>query len=372
MLLLDNIRAALAWRASTLLPSLHEEGTTCYRLFHGATEGAPGCTLDRYGDLLLWQTFREPPDISHEVLLPCLRALVEDETGVELTAVHWNARQRRQQSREGVPVPVAPDDLLPAGHAGSELGLQYLVDVPLPGRDPNLYLDFRAARRWLRANSSGRDVLNAFSYTCGAGVAALAGGARSVTNLDFSARALDIGRGNAQLNQLPEAAFECLCGDALPTLRQFAGLPVNTDFRRTQFGGRRGRDRGARSSRPPSGGGGRGGVSKPLKVRYRQFDCVVLDPPTWTTTKAGAVDLVRDYQSLFKPCVLATRPGGTVLAVNHVASVDLDDWLEILDRCARKADRPLAELNVLTPEADFPSPDGKHPLKMALARVSDE
>ena len=36
-----------------------------------------------------------------------------------------------------------------------------------PGRDPNLYLDFRAARRWLAANSEGRDVLNAFAFTCG-------------------------------------------------------------------------------------------------------------------------------------------------------------------------------------------------------------
>lgn len=59
---------------------------------------------------------------------------------------------------------------------------------------------------------------------------------------------------------------------------------------------------------------------------------VVLDPPTWTKTKAGAVDLVRDYQALFKPCVLATRPGGTVLAVNHVASVGLDDWCAALAR----------------------------------------
>ena len=189
-MLLDSVRAALASRSQTLLPSLHAEGTDCYRLFHGATEGEPGCTLERFGDLLLWQTFRDPPDMDPQELLPRLRDLVEDETGVPLQAVHWNARQKRQRSREGVLVPPGAP-LLAAEHVGSEIGLKYRIDVrppgriskplrdpsrsllgaslqvPPPGRDPNLYLDFRAARRWLAANSEGRDVLNAFAFTCG-------------------------------------------------------------------------------------------------------------------------------------------------------------------------------------------------------------
>ncbi len=68
----DTVRSGLRARAE-LLPTLHAEGTDCYRLFHGATEGLPGCTLDRYGDLLLWQTFREPPDIDPAELLPAPR-----------------------------------------------------------------------------------------------------------------------------------------------------------------------------------------------------------------------------------------------------------------------------------------------------------
>ena len=79
---------------------------------------------------------------------------------------------------------------------------------------------------------------------------------------------------------------------------------------------------------------------------------------------------MRDYQSVFKPALLATRPGGTVLAVNHVASVDVDEWTAALDRCAAKAGRPLEAIALLPPEADFPSSDGKHPLKMALCRVA--
>ena len=367
MLVIDAVRSALASRAE-LLPSLHAEGTNCYRLFHGAVEGLPGCTLERFGDLLLWQTFREPPEEDATKLLQQLRDAVEDETGVALTAVHWNARGKRQQSAVGVAMPEPAQ--LPPSHFATELGLKYHIDVPAPGRDPNLYLDFRAARRWLHANSKGRTVLNTFSFTCGAGVAALAGGATSVTNLDFSASALEIGRRNAQANNLPAESFDCLCGDALPAMRMLAGLPVKQDRRQGRGGRGGGRARGA-GGRDGGGAPPLSAAAKPLKLRRKEHDIVVLDPPTWTTTKHGAVDLVRDYQSLFKPCVLACRAGGTVLAVNHVHSVDVDEWVEKLERCAKKADKPLESVTILPPEVDFPSPDGKPPLKMAIARVAD-
>ena len=135
------VRAALASRAQ-LAAEWHAEGTDCYRLFHGAVEGAPGCTLDRYGDLLLWQTFRapeEPPD----ALLPQLQAEVEAALGLALTP-HWN--DRRKGAREGRLAPSAAGRLA-EDHMATELGLRYRIEVPPPGRDPLLYLDFRAARR---------------------------------------------------------------------------------------------------------------------------------------------------------------------------------------------------------------------------------
>ena len=136
------VRAALASRAQ-LAAEWHAEGTDCYRLFHGAVEGAPGCTLDRYGDLLLWQTFRAPEE-PPEALLPQLQAEVEAALGLALTP-HWN--DRRKGAREGRLAPGAAGRLA-EDHMATELGLRYRIEVPPPGRDPLLYLDFRAARRW--------------------------------------------------------------------------------------------------------------------------------------------------------------------------------------------------------------------------------
>ncbi|MBL8459740.1 MAG: hypothetical protein JNM92_10295, partial [Zoogloea sp.] len=44
----------------SLIAQLHAEGTDAYRLFHGTVEGRPGLTVDRYGSLILTQSFHGP------------------------------------------------------------------------------------------------------------------------------------------------------------------------------------------------------------------------------------------------------------------------------------------------------------------------
>jgi 23S rRNA (cytosine1962-C5)-methyltransferase len=80
-----------------------------------------------------------------------------------------------------------------------EAGLQYLV-APLRNQNVGLFLDMAPTRAWVRAHSEGRRVLNLFAYTCAFSVAALAGGARSVVNVDMSRPALDWGIRNHRMN----------------------------------------------------------------------------------------------------------------------------------------------------------------------------
>ena len=100
---------------------------------------------------------------------------------------------------------------------------------------------------------------------------------------------------------------------------------------------------------------------------------VVIDPPTLTKTAYGAVDIENDYQSLAKPAALCVSPGGVLLATNHSSAVGLDDWLELVERCCRKAGCDVAAVEVVAPEADdddHPTmEDGKRPLKVAAFRL---
>jgi 23S rRNA (cytosine1962-C5)-methyltransferase len=322
-MLAEPFLQALSARADRL-PAWHAEGTDCYRLLHGAVEGAPGVAVDRYGPVLLVQTWRDPVDPAE---LPILADQASEAVGARLVPV-WNHRGPD-------PAPVLPADL-PEDPIGHELGLAYDARPRHRGQDPLLFLDLRALRRRVLAESRGKRVLNLFAYTGGVGVCAAKGGAAEVWNVDFAASALEVAAANAARNGLQVRQVH---DDALAVIRQLAGLPA-----------------------------GRKRPEKPLAPRT--FDLVVLDPPRWSKGPYGAVDVVRDYPSLFKPALLATEPGGVVAATNHVPSVDRDAWLDVLDRCARKAGRPLAAVEVVTPEPDFPSPDGRPPLKIAWCRTS--
>jgi 23S rRNA (cytosine1962-C5)-methyltransferase len=335
--MLVTATAAALERRRPLLERLAPEGTDCIRLLHGVAEGAPGVTIDRYGPILLVQTWREPLE---EGVLDAVTATVNATLGTTLTPC-WNHRgEGPGGSARNDPALVAP--------IGHELGLAFDVRPRHRGQDPLLFLDLRAGRRWMKGVSDGKSVLNLFAYTCGMGVVALTGGAREVVNVDFARSALAIGHDNAARNVALDAAetledrFVTITDDVIPVVRQLAGLGMPTRGKRARTFTRR---------------------------AARQFDLVVLDPPRWAKGKYGAIDVVRDYASLFKPALLATAPGGTVLATNHVPEIERAEWLASLERTAAKAGRPLAALDMLEPEADFPSPDGRHPLKIALARV---
>jgi 23S rRNA (cytosine1962-C5)-methyltransferase len=302
-----------AERRTALRAQLLAENTDAWRIFHGVAEGRPGLSIDRYGGLLLAQVWFDPPTDAE-------RAAVEATLGT----VFWRPRK--------LSMPTSP--LVEF----TELGLRYGLRAAHEGIDPYLFLDLRPARRWIRDNSAGKRVLNAFAYTCGAGLAAAAGGASRVLNLDHASRWTAVGRENAERNGL---AMEHLELDYFAAVRQMAGLPV---------GGRRGQTR------------------RPLRVPEQRFDLIVLDPPTRSTSPYGTVDIVGDYASLFKPAWLALEPGGALLATNHAPEVDREDWIAACCRCAHKAGRPVEQVERIDAPDDFPSFDGAPPLKMAVFR----
>lgn len=328
MTLEARVATALAARED-LQARLADQGTDCLRLFQGAAEGCPGLTIDRYGPLILAQDHRQCLDSAGWA---SLRALLAD----ALPQAPHQVLNARGKAGDGPPEPADPGAL--ADLVCHEGGLAFRVRARHRGQDPLLFLDLRVGRRWVRENSQDQSVLNLFAYTCGVGIAAAAGGAREVWNVDFATSSLDVGDENAALNGVQMTRVQ---DDALLVLRQLAGLPIKGRAVRKRF------------------------VRRPA----RTFDRVVLDPPRWARSRFGAVDIDKDYPSLFKPAVLATRPGGQLLATNHLPWVSADDWIGVLTRCAEKAGRPLQDVSLLTPDADFPSFDGQAPLKLALCQL---
>lgn len=331
MSLLLPLLASAYEQREDLLTQLHSEETDCYRLFHGTNEGESGLTVDRYGAQLMIQSFHESLTSADQ---DEIAAFYQDKFG--LTEMVYNDRSAKNSRRADEQVKRGP------ALVGKELGVNYRVKGKHQGQDPFLFLDMRVGRRFVKAQAAGRSVLNLFSYTCGVGVCAAMAGATQVVNVDFAERNLAVGKENAELNQLVPEQIEFVQSDFFTAAKQLAGIEVKQRVRRGQ------------KPRPF------------LRMEPQQFDLVYLDPPRWAKSHFGTVDLVRDYQSVLKPALLSTAEGGQLICTNNVAQVELDEWLSLVKRCADKAGRPVRQLDVLCPEADFPSPDGNHPLKIAV------
>lgn len=334
--LTDLLQAAFTAR-KPLIERLHGEDTNAYRLFNGSTENRPGLTVDRYGDLLLIQTFHEPLDGHDRVAiekfyaaaLPGLVAIYNDRSGAN--------------SRVANPLPAEVLAEAQKEREFHEMGIRYLVQGRHAGQDPWLFLDMRAGRRRVMQEAAGKSVLNLFAYTCGIGIAAARAGAAHVVNIDFAESSLRIGKENARLNDLP-IRLRFVHSDAFAAMRQLAGI------------GQPGMVRGKKMPAFP-------------KLEKRAFDLVFLDPPRFAKSPFGVVDIVNDYAALMKLALLCTADGGTLICCNNAAQISRETWADQLQRCAAKAGRPIRELEWIAPEDDFPSHDGQAPLKIALLRV---
>ena len=335
--LIQALRAAMDRRLA-LIEQLHGQQTNCYRLFHGSQEGAAGLTVDRYGPQLLVQSFHQP--ITTPELLS-IHEFVCHSLNTDLALI-YNDRSGNHSRIDRADAIYQPTDAALADQVAQEWGINYRVRGRHAGQDPLLFLDLRNARGVVKERSANKSVLNLFAYTCGVGLSAAAGGAREVCNLDFAQTNLAVGKENNQLN--PELlAMEFVHSDYFPAIRQMAGLPISSR-------------RGHKLPSYP-------------RLDARQFDLVFLDPPAWAKSAFGTVDLLRDYQSLLKPAVLATAEGGTLICCNNLAKVDMHTWREQVVRCVEKAGRTVRHVQSIAPAADFPSFDDKPPLKTLVLEL---
>lgn len=205
--------------------ALHDDPEqTAYRLFHGYGEGFHGVIIDRYGDtaVLVHKVELSSEDRADAVraLLDCapvqrVIAKVEVDTG-SASAPSSVTQLCGEPLTEPIEV--------------REQGLRFMARVHTPEAN-GLFLDARPARAWLRQHAAGRRVLNLFAYTGSLGVAAAAGGAKSVVHVDNKKNPLEVARQNHQLNGLPIDNRALMCGNVYEHLpraskagQQFDGI----------------------------------------------------------------------------------------------------------------------------------------------------
>src|SRR6185312_1277006 len=90
------------------------------------------------------------------------------------------------------------------------------------GQKTGFFLDQRENRRHVEALAVGRAVLNAFSFSGGFSLYAARGGAKSVTDVDISAHALESAQRNFDLNRdvLSGCKYSAVQADVFEWLQQ--------------------------------------------------------------------------------------------------------------------------------------------------------
>ena len=177
--------------------------TDCMRVYDRNQERLP-LTVDVYG------RFAVVTDYSEEGLSSELRESVLEACASNLYLESQNVVYKRrprsgavvEENAEAVTTEVAEDGLV------FEVNLTSYADT-------GLFLDQAFARRFIREQSAGKNVLNLFSYTGSFSVYAAAGGADSVTSVDLSATYTAWAESNLQKNGFTGNNYQCICSDAL-------------------------------------------------------------------------------------------------------------------------------------------------------------
>ncbi len=252
---------ALAVLQQQLTTALHTPPTETRRLFHGRGRCWPGLeqiTVDWLQGVLLVSLFREPAADELAALKPLLLTLAQATPQVHsLILQHRYLPDSAAEWLLGEPVDTWFID---------EDGLRYQLDL---GRKQNigLFLDMRYGRQWVREQAPSKRVLNLFAYTCGFSLAAIAGGAEHVVNLDMARAALSRGRDNHRLN-----------GHDLDRV-SFLGHELFKSWGKVKRGG--------------------------------PYDLVIIDPPSF---QRGSFVLTQDYRKVLRKLPELLTEGGVVLA----------------------------------------------------------
>jgi 23S rRNA (cytosine1962-C5)-methyltransferase len=172
-------------------------------------------------------------------------------------------------------------------HKIFENGVWYAIDLTM-NRDASIYLDTRNLRTWAKQNLEGKTVLNTFAYTGSLGVAALAGGAARVIQLDRNHSFLKLAKISCALNDFPVRNQEFVEEDFFPAISRF-------------------------------------------KHSGQLFDCVFLDPPFFSSTSKGKVDLEAGSRKLINKIRPLIKHNGWLVAINNALFLSGRDYIASLE-----------------------------------------
>ncbi len=282
-----------AERRSALASSVE---TTGYRCINGENDQMPGLILDRYDSIYVLKLYSA-------AWIPHVREVLAaiDETYKPSSVVLRLSRLVESGQTFGL---VDGQTIMGAVVSGPttfrEHGLVFEVDV-VNGQKTGHFLDQRENRAQIGRISAESSVLDVFSCTGGFALHAAAGGAKAVTCVDQSEHALDGAKRNFDLNNQVSAVANCdvstIAGDANHVLAEMIS-------------------------------------------RNRNFDIVVVDPPSFAQRQSSVAGAVHSYQRLAASGIQLVTANGALFQASCSSRVTSEDFEQAVLGAAKRSGRP--------------------------------
>ncbi|MSP17425.1 MAG: class I SAM-dependent rRNA methyltransferase [Myxococcales bacterium] len=311
-------RRLVAARELRVRIGLPSDATSAYRLVNSEGDHLPGLIVDVYGDALVVQTTtyamkrREAEIVAALDTLMKPRSIYEAAAGgvAKLEGFESEAHQLAGEARTRV--------------ACRERGFQLEVE-PLAGQKTGAYLDQRENRAFVEGIASGARVLDLYSYAGGFAMSAIRGGARSVTAVDVSPRALERAAAHFAMNGL--AAPELVESDVFHWLES-----------------------------APAGA----------------FDLVICDPPKFARARKDLEPALKGYRRLNALAMATLAPGGILCTSSCSQLVGAEEFERAIAGGAHDAHRRAQLVHLSGQPSDHvvpvAFPEGRY-LKFAVCRV---
>ena len=304
-----KVKDALKLREAFINP----EVTNAYRLLFGEGDFLPGVTVDLYERYAALQTYAK----SVEVIVPDI---------VKALSKHLKLRGIVRKTQNGLDVLYGrrpPPEL-----TVKENGLDLIANL-YKGQKTGLFLDHRDNRATLERVCEGKTVLNLFSYTGAFSLYAARSGAAHVTSVDVANAANKDAARNFATNGFAPDAHEFVTADCFDLLNKYI-------------------------------------------EEKRQFDVVVLDPPSLARNKKSKFAALRAYKKLNTSALRCVKPGGLLASASCTSQVSPEDFKGVLGDAARDANARLQIVHEAGHAPDHPVPasfpEGRY-LKFVMGRV---
>lgn len=285
--------------------SLLATETNSYRLIFGENDGFPGLIADVYANVLVVKLYSEIWLPYLEVILPALQETSKAET-VVLRLSRALENSKAHDFKDGDVIYGTLDNEVVEF---VEHGVNFSANV-IKGHKTGYFLDHRANRRQVGEWSSGKSVLDVFSYAGGFSVHALANNASEVTSLDISKQALEIAQQNGKLNPY-NGIHKTIAGDAFEEMQKLI------DHKKT-------------------------------------FDVVVIDPPSFAKQASEIPLAKKKYAQLAQLSVQLTAKNGLLVLASCSSRVQSQAFFDINKQVLNATNRSYKVLLKTEHDTDHP------------------